>query len=86
MILRSPQAGNGELYPKEKQEMRWKEIVEAQSTAEQAAKEQERRRKANADLDTARRKRMDAQRKQQDATRAANEKECRAKAKLAKPL
>lgn len=66
--------------------MRWKEIVEAQSTAEQAAKEQERRRKANADLDAARRKRMDAQRKQQDATRAANEKERRAKAKLAKPL
>jgi hypothetical protein len=66
--------------------MRWREIVEVQSAAEKMAKEQERRRKANADLDAARKKRMDAMRKQQDATREANEKERRAKAKLAKPL
>lgn len=65
--------------------MRYREIDEAQSTAEKMAKEQARRTKANADLDGARRKRMDAARKQQDATRAANEKEVRAKAALAKP-
>lgn len=66
--------------------MRYSEIVEAQTTAERMAKEQERRRKANADLDAARRKRTDALRKQQDATRAADEKERRAKAALSKPM
>lgn len=65
--------------------MRYWEIVETQNTAEKMAKQQEKRRKANADLDAARHKRMDARRKQQDATRAANEKERRAKATLAKP-
>lgn len=59
--------------------MRYKEILEAISTAEKMAKEQEKRRKANADIDAARHKRMDANRKQQDATRTANEKERRAK-------
>lgn len=66
--------------------MRYREIVEVQMTAEKMAKEREARRKANADIDAARRKRTDALRRQQDATRAANEKERRAKAKLAKPL
>ena len=66
--------------------MRYREIVEAQSTAERMAKEQARRTKANADLDAARRKRMDATRKQQDANWAANEKERRAKAALSKPI
>ena len=64
--------------------MRYREIVEAKSTAERMASEQEKRRKANASIDDARRKRMDALRKQQDATRAANEKERRAKATLNK--
>lgn len=66
--------------------MRFWEILEAQSTAEKMAKEHETRRKANADLDAARRKRMDSVRKQQEATRTANEKERRAKSALAKPL
>ena len=65
--------------------MRYWEIVEAQGNVEKMAKESERRRKANADLDAARHKRMDALRKQQNATRSANEKERRAKAQLAKP-
>lgn len=64
--------------------MRYWEIIEAQ-TVDQMAKDQERRRKANADLDAARNKRTDALRKQQSATRAANEKERRAKATLSKP-
>jgi hypothetical protein len=63
--------------------MRYWEILEAQ-TVDQMAKDQERRRKANADLDAARTKRTDALRKQQSATRAANEKERRAKAALSK--
>jgi hypothetical protein len=62
--------------------VRYREIIEALSTAEQMAKEQERRRKANADLDAARKKRTDALRKQQDTTRAANEKERQAKLAL----
>lgn len=63
--------------------MRYWEILEAQ-TVDQMAKDQERRRKANADLDAARTKRTDALRKQHSATRAANEKERRAKAALSK--
>jgi len=66
--------------------MRWNEIVETEGTAQNMAKQQEQRRKANADLDAARRKRMEAGRKQQDATQAANERERRAKAKLATTL
>lgn len=65
--------------------MRYREILEAQ-TAAQMVKDQEKRRKANADLDAARHKRMDAVRKQQDATRAANEKERRAKVTLSKTV
>ncbi len=78
--------GNAKLYLRREKNVRYWEILEAQSTAEKMAKEQETRRKANADLDAARRKRMDALRKQQDASRAANEKERRAKSSLAKPL
>jgi hypothetical protein len=66
--------------------MRYWEILEAANTAEKMAKEQEKRRRANAELDAARHKRMDALRKQQDATRRANEQEKRAKAKLSKPV
>lgn len=65
--------------------MRYWEIVEAVSTAEKMAKQQEQRRKANAQLDAARKQRTEALRKQQDATRAANEKERQAKARLSQP-
>ncbi len=66
--------------------MRWWEFMETENTAARMARESEKRRKANADLDSARRKRMDAVRKQQDATKTADEKERRAKATLAKPI
>ena len=64
--------------------MRWSEIVETQSNTEKQANESERIRRANRDLDDARRKRTDALKKQQDTTRAANEKERRAKVNLSK--
>jgi len=66
--------------------MRYSEILEALSAAEKMTKEQEKRRRANADIDAARSKRIDANRKQQDATRAANEKERRAKNTLSTPI
>ena len=66
--------------------MRYCEILEAPSQAEKVAKDLERRRRANQQLDDARRKRTDANRKQQDAVSAANEKERRAKADLSKSI
>jgi len=48
--------------------MRYSEFAESLSAAEKMANGQEQKRKANAQLDDARHQRMDANRKQQEAT------------------
>jgi hypothetical protein len=72
--------------PEGESDMRYSEIAESLSAAEKMAKDQEKKRKANAQLDDARHQRMDANRKQRETIRKANEKERQAKLKLSKPL
>lgn len=53
--------------------MRYKEIIEAQNTADKMAADAERRRRANFDLNAARRKQTNAASKYQDAVKSGKD-------------